>query len=409
MRQSKHSSKQSDSSNIEALVLREVEQIHQAQVNWRRHLHQHPEISNEEIKTTEFLTKQVTQLGLQILPIKMETGLLAELRGTKPGPTIAIRTDIDALPITEQTNLPYASKYTGKMHACGHDMHMATILGTATVLSKFREHLNGTVRFIFQPAEEMPPGGARPMIANGALKNVEKIFGLHVDPHVSVGKIGLRDGVAMASVTDFDLIIHGHGGHAARPHLAADAIVAAAEVVDAIQKIVSRDIDPISPVAITFGKIEGGTARNVIADQVKLVGTARSLNSATAKALPKLIKKSAESVCKARGTRLEMNIIAAYPVLSNTPAVNRLYHKNFERLYGKGKIEITEPVLGGEDFACYLEKVPGAMFRLGVGNPKINADQPWHSPKFKVDESALKAGTALLALSALDVLSGQST
>jgi len=378
--------------------------IHQKQINIRRHLHQYPEISYNEFNTTSFLKKEIEKLGLKILPFKMETGFLAELKGSAAGPTVAIRTDIDALPITEKTTLEFKSKNIGCMHACGHDMHMAAVLGAAMVLKKLVSQINGTVRFIFQPAEEMPPGGARPMIAGGALKNVSAIFGLHVDPNLVTGKISLRDGTTMASVNDFDLIIHGKGGHAAHPETSVDALVIACEVVDAVQKIVSREINPITPVAVTFGTINGGVARNVIADRVILKGTARALSKKATRDLPRLIKRTASAVCKGRGAKLEMNIIADYPVLFNNARVTRLFSKNYQALFGKGKIEETPPTLGGEDFACYLEKVPGAMFRLGVMNKKIKADKPWHSSEFIADENALTYGTALLAAAAIDFL-----
>lgn len=343
-------------------------------------------------------------MGAKFLPLKIPTGVLAEIRGSGVGRTVAIRSDIDALPILEKSGVQFESINKGCMHACGHDVHMATVLGAAAILHKMRNQFRGTVRFIFQPAEEMPPGGARPMIANGALRGVSTILGLHVDPNTPVGQIGLRDGVTMASVFDFDLHIIGQGGHAARPHTAVDAIATAAEVVDSIQKIVAREIDPIAPVVITFGKISGGIARNVIAERVTLTGTARTLSPETAKLVPALIRRTASGVCKARGAKAEVVEIAQYPVLRNHPKVNRLLERNWKSLFTPN-IETTELVLGGEDFACYLEKVPGAMFRLGIRNPKIAADKPWHSDKFRADEESMRYGAALLAASAIDALS----
>lgn len=334
----------------------------QRQVTLRRQLHQNPEISFEEYKTTALLKKQVKKLGLKTLPIKMKTGLLAELTGKHKGPIIAIRTDIDALPITERSGLPFASKIDGKMHACGHDVHMATVLGTARILAGMKDQIHGSVRFIFQPAEEMPPGGAAPMIENGALDGVKMIFGLHVDPHIPTGKIGLRDGITMAAVIDFDLIIKGVGGHAARPHLAVDAITAAAEVIESLQKIVSRETDPISPTVITFGKIQGGRARNVIADRVVLTGTARTLSKEGARKIPQLIKRTAEGIARARGAKAEFHLIANYPTLSNHRSANKIIAANQERLFGKGKTVVTDQTLGGEDFARYLSLVPGRCF-----------------------------------------------
>jgi N-acetylcysteine deacetylase len=370
----------------------------------------YPEVANTEFKTTAFIRKLVEKQGLRVLPIKMKTGILAELKGNKPGPTIAMRADIDALPITEETNLPFKSKNVGCMHACGHDVHTATGLGVVHVLASMREKLQGTVRFIFQPAEECPPGGARPMIANGALKDVATIFGLHVDPSVPVGQIGLRDGAALAAAIDFDLIVTGVSGHAARPHLCVDALVTGAEIIHSLQTIVSREVDPISPVAITIGQFQAGTARNVIAQTAHIIGTARTLSPEIAKRLPVLIERTASSICAARGAKLEMNLIADYPPMINDAAVNRCFAKGFERLYGNREIITTPQSLGGEDFACYLEKVPGAMMRVGVGNKKIGADKPWHHPAFMVDERALTVGTATLATvicDALGVLSDQ--
>lgn len=375
------------------------------QVTWRRHLHQNPEIAFQEHDTTAFIKDACKELGLTERKLKMKTGALAELKGKAKSPIVAIRTDIDALPVTEQTDLSFASRRPGFMHACGHDIHMATVLGAARILTQFSDRLPGTVRFLFQPAEEHPPGGARPMIAEGALDNVSAILGLHVDPHVPVGKIGLRDGVTMASVTDFDLIIQGRGGHAARPQDAVDAIVVASELIGALQTVVSRHSDPINSVAITFGRMEGGTARNVIADEVRLTGTARTLSAADSKRVPKLIKRVADNICRAHGAKAHMNLIASYPVLSNSAKVNTAFRRSFENLYGKGKIVLTDQVLGGEDFACYQEIVPGAMFRLGIRNSKIGADKPWHSPKFIADEDALQIGAALLAATAIDMLS----
>ncbi|MEW5994297.1 MAG: M20 family metallopeptidase, partial [Candidatus Zixiibacteriota bacterium] len=383
-------------------IRRRSRQLHRQQVAWRRHLHQYPELSGQEHQTTAYLTRIVKELGLRILPINLETGLLAELGKGNAGPIVAVRTDIDALPITEQTGLPFRSRNEGCMHACGHDVHMATVLGAASLLAEVKDKLPGRVRFIFQPAEEMPPGGARPMIESGALKDVSMIFGLHVDQDLPTGRIGLRDGPTMAAVIDFDLIIHGKAGHAARPHLAVDAVTTAAEVIQSVQEVVSRKTDPMTPVAVTFGTIEGGTARNVIADRVKLRGTARALSEKAASALPRLVKQVAQGVCRAHGAKVEMILIADYPVLKNDKRVNQLLQRNCESLFGKGRISDAEPGLGGEDFACYLQKVPGAMFRLGVGNKRIGADKPWHSPQFIVDEAAMTYGTALLAASVLD-------
>lgn len=381
---------------------------HKQQVAWRRHLHQYPEIANKETKTTAFLKKELKQLGLKILPLKLKTGVLAELKGKLPGPTVALRSDIDALPVTEETGVKYASKFPGYMHACGHDVHMATMLGVAAALAKGRDQLAGNARFIFQPAEEDPPGGARFMIEQGALDGVATIFGLHVDPHLAVGRIGLCDGPMMAMVYDFDLIIKGRGGHAARPQFSVDAIVVACEVVDALQKLVSRQSDPSDPLVLTFGQIEGGTARNVIADRVRLVGTARTLSPAFGLKIPRLIKKITGGVCRAHGAGFEMTEDPAYPILINDAVTNASYGEVCRFLFGRRSVRPVEATLGGEDFAYYLQKVPGAMFRLGIRNPKIGAVQPWHSSKFMVDEEAMYYATAVMIGTTLKYLAEHS-
>jgi len=377
-------------------VLTLARQWYPAQVKWRRHLHQYPELSDQEFETTAFLKKELKHLGLKIRPMRMPTGVVAELKGSRPGPTIAVRSDIDALPVTERTGLPFASKIAGRMHACGHDLHAATVLGTAAVLTQLRHELRGTVRFLFQPAEETPPGGAIVMIEHGALKGVDTIFGLHVDPHLPVGTVGLCEGPMMASVCDFDITVHGRGSHAARPHLSVDAIVVASAVVDALQRIVSRYTDPQVPVVITVGKISGGVARNVIADRVELTCTARTLSPNLARSLPALILKTVSGVCRAYGAKGEIAVVASYPMLINDSSTNQLYRDVFGELFGSKKVRTADRSLGGEDFARYLQKVPGAMCRLGVRNSRIRANKPWHSSQFIADENGIFYGTALL-------------
>lgn len=382
----------------------QAQKIKESQIKWRRHLHQRPELSYEEHETTRFLRERMQSLGAKIRKTGIETGLVADLVGCGSGKMVALRSDIDALPIAEQTGLPYASKISGRMHACGHDMHMATLLGAAAVLSEMKRDWSGTVRFIFQPAEEMPPGGALPMIEAGALDGVGMIFGLHVDPRLPTGRISLRDGSTMASVTDFDLIIRGRTGHGARPQDTVDAITTACEVVESLQKVISREIDPLAPAAITFGKIEGGVARNVIADRVKLWGSARALSPKLAKRLPAMIKRTAKAVCKAHKAEVDMQIVGNYPVLANNQHANDVFRRCWCGLYGKAPIAETELVLGAEDFARYLQHVPGAMVRLGIRNPEIGADMPWHSPLFIADEEALPYGSALMATCCLEYL-----
>ena len=373
------------------------------QVKWRRHLHQYPETANQEFETTKFLKQELKKLGLKILPLNMKTGVLAELVGGK-GPCVAIRSDIDALPMDEKTGLKFASKNPGRMHACGHDAHMATVLGTAAILAAERKRLNGSVRFLFQPSEEDPPGGARFMIDEGALKGVDVIFGLHVEPTLPTGTIGLCDGPMMAMVFDFDLIIKGRGSHAARPQYSVDAVTVAAEVVGALQTLVSRKIDPSTPLVITIGQVVAGTARNVIAREARLVCTARALSPALGKKIHAMIKKTVGGICRAHGATFEIERSPSYPILINDARVNGLYREVFGRLHGASKVRPAEAVLGGEDFAYYLQKVPGAMLRLGMADKKAGSGQPWHASDFRVDERAIYYGTSLMVGATLEYM-----
>lgn len=380
-------------------ILTLAHKLYPAQVRLRRKLHQRPELSNEETETTSLLSRELSRLGLKLNTYGLPTGVVAELKGNHPGPTIAVRSDIDALPVLEKSGLPFSSKIPGKMHACGHDAHMATVMTTAALLAKIPDEIHGTVRFIFQPAEETPPGGARPLIAAGALENprVCAILGLHVDPRVPVGKIGLRDGPTMASVNDFDITIEGSSGHAARPHDSIDAIAITGDVISALQKIVSRRVDPLHPVVLTVGRIAGGVARNVIANKVTMQVTLRTLEAADASRLLGLIKRTVSGICRAQGAKGKIEILASYPTLANDARINEIFRRSYTRLFGPGKVVKTDQVLGGEDFACYLEVVPGAMTRLGVRNPAIGATANWHSDKFIIDERSLYYGAALLA------------
>lgn len=372
----------------------------------RRRFHQYPEIGHREIQTTAILKKELARLGLDIKDNKLPTGLWAELDTGRPGPVVAVRSDIDALPVSEQTGLPFASKNDGRMHACGHDVHMAVLLGTARLLTRQKKNLVGRIKFICQPAEEIPPGGARPMIKAGVLKNpqVDAILALHVDPALPTGSIGIRDGATMASVYDFDIRVIGRSGHAALPHNTIDAIPIAAEIVSGLQQLISRKVDPVQPAVITFGTVKGGGTRNVIAGEVTLEGTARSLNPSLSKKLPGLIRKTASGIARAFGARVEIIDVADYPVLKSDPRINKFITGAFRGVYPLGKVYNIPEVLGGEDFACYLEKIPGAMFRLGVGNKKIGADKPWHHPAFIIDEEAIPVGYTTMAAAVAGLL-----
>ena len=376
-------------------------------VKLRRELHQYPELCFKEFKTSERIAKELTKLKVKVKKGIAKTGVVGVLENRKNGKTVALRADMDALPITEQTGFSYKSKNQGVMHACGHDVHMACVIGAAKILSSLKDELKGNVKFIFQPSEEVHPGGAKPMIQAGVLKNpnVSAIFGLHCDPAIPIGKIGVREGPFMAQADNFDIIIHGTGGHGARPQDGVDAIVVAAQVIQALQTIASRKISPVEPVVISVGKIEGGSARNIICDQVMMKGTARSLNREVAMRIPKLLKEIAEGIAQSAGASARVSYQTGYPVLINPPEATGFARNTTTRMLGKDAIyEIPHPLMGAEDFAYYLQKIPGSFLRLGTRNPKKNAIYLWHHPKFTVDEEAIKIGSSVLAGLAIDFL-----
>ncbi len=378
-------------------------------VKLRREFHQYPELAYNEYKTSERVARELKKLAIRARTGVARTGVVGILAAKKKGKTIALRADMDALPITEQTNLPYESRIDGLMHACGHDAHMACVIGAATILSELRDQLNGNVKFIFQPSEESPPGGAKPMIRAGALKNpdVSGIFGLHCDSGIPIGKIGVKEGPFMAQADSFDITIKGVSGHGARPHDGIDAILIAAQVLQALQTIASRKADPVQPVVVSVGKIEGGTKRNIICDRVTLQGTSRTLSNEVAKRIPRWLKEIVSGVTRSAGATFELKYSLGYPVLINQPQATDLARQTITRMFGKQAVfEIKKPLMGAEDFAFYLQKVPGSFLRLGIRNPKKKAVYPWHHPKFTVDEDALEIGAALLVGLALDFLNG---
>ncbi len=384
------------------IILKLAKELLPYQINIRRHLHRHPEPSFEEFQTTKLLESELKREKIKLVKVPTKTGTVGIIN---PGykKAILVRSDIDALRIFEKTKVPFKSQNAGIMHACGHDVHMATVLGTAVILNRLCDQIDCAVKFVFQHAEENPPGGAVEMIKAGVLKkpDVNLVFGLHVDPGVPTGKIGLRDGQTMASVIDFDITIKGKGGHAARPHDAVDSIAVAAEVIESLQKIISRELRPLESGLISIGTIEGGTARNVIAEEVKLQGTARTLSARNSKIIPKLIRRTLDGICRARGAKYDLDILSGYPVLSNHSRANDIYRECQTALFGKRTMVETPPTLGGEDFAYYVEKTPGAMFRLGIRNNKIGANKSWHASDFMVDEKAIFYGTSLLCAAVL--------
>jgi len=389
-------------------VLSRARALKDRMIRVRRHLHRYPELSFKERETGRFIAKELRDMGLKVRHPFSGTGVLATLESGKlggAGGVVALRADMDALPVQEETGLPFASRNPGAMHACGHDAHMAALLGAAQILYERRRELRGGVRFLFQPAEETIPGGAKGMIACGALKGVSVIFGLHVDPVLPTGTIGTKSGVLLAQADDFDLTIIGKGGHAARPHTSVDAIVVSSLVIQALQTIVSRRINPVTPAVVTVGRISGGTKHNIIADRVLMQGTCRSLDAGTAKKLKGSVGQIARDIARASGATSLFKYTTGYPPLINPERETRFAREALGNLLGKKNVlSLPEPLMGGEDFTYYLKRVRGTFLRLGIRNAKLGSTFPWHHSKFMVDEEAIPIGAAALAHLALEYL-----
>ncbi len=366
----------------------------------RRHIHSHPELSGQEYQTAAYVAGVLSSCGIKVQEAVGKTGVVGELTGQgSDSRLLAIRTDMDALPIAERTNLDFASRQTGIMHACGHDVHTTVGLGTAMVLSQLGEILPGNVRFLFQPAEEISQGAGW-MVQDGAMANVSGILSLHVFPSIPAGSVGIRYGVLTAAADDLEITIMGESGHGARPHEAIDAIWISSQVITTLQQAISRTQNPLRPVVLTIGKISGGRAANVIADRVELVGTVRSLHPETHVKLPEWVERLVENVCHTYGAHCQVNYKRGVPSVQNNTALTQLLESSAREAWGSDRVQIlTEPSLGAEDFSMYLEHAPGSMFRLGVGY-EDKPNYPLHHPQFTVNESAIVTGVVTLAYAA---------
>lgn len=363
----------------------------------RRHIHARPELSFEESETAAFVAEHLREMGYE-----PQTGvgglhaITARLAGGRPGPTIGLRADMDALPITELTDLPFQSRNPGVMHACGHDTHTAMLLGAARALRQAREQLAGNVVFLFQPAEELGPGGAQAMVQAGALAGVDAAFGLHIGPSQDAGQLGFMAGVSTANSDGLKITITGKGGHAAHPHLSVDAVAVAGYVIVGLQQIVSRQVAPTQSAVITIGAIHGGTKGNIIAEQVELVGTVRTLDAAIRESMPRRIETLVRGVCESFGAAGAVQYRFGYPSVVNDAAMVALARKAAAVAVGEEKVFTSEVSMGGEDFAYMLQAVPGCMGRLGSSNPATPVAQryPLHNARMLVDEAALVNGVA---------------
>ena len=371
----------------------------------RRHIHAHPELSGQEYKTAAYVSGVLSSCGFHIQEMVGKTGVVAELKGEAApnGNVLAIRTDMDALPILEKADVPFISQSPGMMHACGHDAHTTVGLGTAMVLAELinttEQTFPSTTRFLFQPAEETAQG-AKWMIADGVMQDVASIFSVHVFPSIPSGVIGLRRGALTAAADDLEITIHGESGHGARPHQAVDAVWIAAQVITQLQQSISRTINPLHPVVITIGQISGGRAPNVIADQVKLTGTVRSLHADTHALLPGWIERIATEICHLNGATCTVKYTRGCNSVRNNLDLTNLVASCAAEALGGDRIQwITDASMGAEDFANYTDLVPGTMFRLGVGFAD-KTNYPLHHSQFEINEDALLAGVITMAYTA---------
>jgi amidohydrolase len=376
----------------------ETEQLREGVIALRRTLHQWPELGFQEERTSALVADELAALGLEVTTGLARTGVVGLLRGSGEGKTVLLRADMDGLPMEEASGAPYASQNRGVMHACGHDGHTAILLTVAKLLAQQRQRFSGTVKFAFQPAEELPPGGAKGMIAAGVLDNprVDAVFGLHLWNGLPVGKIGVDAGPIMASVDRFEVIIKGIGSHGAYPHTGVDPIVIGSHVVTALQTVVSRETPPLTPIVVTVGRFQGGTAFNVIPSQAELSGTVRTVDAKIRQDIPARLERIVSGVTSAMRGEYEFKYEFGYPVTVNHLDKAQLAHQVAAETVGDANVVEVGMTMGAEDMSYFLEAVPGCYVRLGSGNPGTGIIHPHHSALFNFDEAALPIGVELL-------------
>lgn len=365
----------------------------------RHHLHANPELSYQEFNTSKFIQQKLTEFEIPF-EIMATTGVVGIIKGKDAGSrVIALRADMDALPIKEQNDISYKSTIEGIMHACGHDVHTTCLLGAAKILNELKEEWSGTVKLIFQPGEEKNPGGASLMIKDGVLENPKPqgIIGLHVNPQLEVGKLSFRGGKVMASADELYFTIKGKGGHAAAPHLTQDTILIAAQMITALQQVISRNNDPLSPSVLSVCSIQGGYTTNVIPSEVKLMGTFRALDETWRFKAHNHIREIAKGVVEGMGAELEMKIDVGYPCVYNNEELNDHVRAKAEEFMGTENVETTEMRMGAEDFGYYSQVIPGCFYRLGTRNELKGIVSGVHTPTFNIDESAIETGVGMMA------------
>jgi len=379
---------------------KDVEELTGKIIGWRRDFHRHPEIAFQEKRTSSVIRQFLEELDIPVIACA-ETGLRGILEGLPGGKTVALRADIDALPMKEEGDKDYISENPEAAHACGHDGHMAILMGVAQLLSQRKDRFKGNVIFLFQPSEERPPGGAVKMVEEGALEGVDTVFGLHLWQLLPTGSIGIVKGAMMAQSDNFSITVKGKGGHGSMPHTTVDPILVASHLVVNIQSIVSRNVDPLKPAVVSFGTVKGGTINNIIPGEVSLTGTVRTFDSSLQSLAEIRLKEITEETCKAFGATARFEYEKGYPPLVNHEAMVDFVLEVAAKTLGEDRIQTIDPVMGGEDFAYFLQKVPGAFLFFGMGD---GMEFPHHHPAFDLDEKALPQATLLMASLALEYL-----
>ena len=365
----------------------------------RRHLHANPELSYKEFETSKFVQQQLSKLNIPYT-VMATTGVVGILEGRNPASrVVALRADMDALPILEANNIDYKSKVDGVMHACGHDVHTTCLLGAARILSETKDKWEGTIKLIFQPGEEKNPGGASYMIRDGVLENPapKSIIALHVHPSLNIGKLSFRKGTVMASADELYITIKSKGGHAAQPHLTTDTLLVTSHLIISLQQVISRNNNPFNPSVLSITSVQGGHTTNVIPSEVKIMGTLRCMNEEWRFKAHELIKQQVAGICETMGADYDLHIDVGYPTVLNNPELTEAAWKQADAYMGKTNVEETELRMGAEDFGYYAQKIPACFFRLGVMNKELGITSGVHTPTFNIDEDAIEIGAGVMA------------
>ena len=368
-------------------------------IDIRRHLHAHPELSYKEFETSAFVQEKLRGLGIPF-EIKATTGVVGLIKGKNPGNrVIALRADMDALPIKEENSVSYKSQNEGVMHACGHDAHTSILLGASKILQELKSEWEGTIKLIFQPGEERNPGGASLLIKEGVLHDPQPqaIFGLHVHPGLEIGKFSFRGGPSMASADEIFITVKGKGGHAANPHLTIDTVLVASHIVVALQQVISRNKNPFTPSVLTISSFQGGYTTNVIPSEVKLMGTFRTIDETWRFQAHKLIHRICKGIAQGMGAEIDVLVDVGYPVVNNDESLYPIARKKAEEFVGIENVQETELRMGAEDFGYYTQEIPGCFYRLGVMNVAKGITSGVHTPTFNIDESAIEKGMGMMA------------